>query len=191
MSTGKIILATVLSLLVVIGLTVAWVVGIKFDAGRFENQITASNQNLENVHSSVNKILKSSGITVKNFGEVKIKAIDAAVKRYADKPQLMMQWVQENPQQIDSKLWENFQKQIEVQYTKFEMEQKDKISKSQAYKDFLDNSVKGQVAQLVWSYPRPETLKIMNQVIMTGETKTTFETGKDESIDPFADQPSK
>jgi hypothetical protein len=185
MSAGKIALAVVLSLIVVVGISIAWVVGIKFEAGRFENQITASNQNLQNVHSSVNKILKSSGITVKNFGETKIKAIEAAVQRYADKPQLMMQWVQENPQQIDSKIWEKFQDQIEVQYTKFEMEQKDKISKSQAYKDFLDNSVRGQVAQMVWSYPKPETQKIMDQVIMTGETKGTFETGIDESVDPF------
>ena len=114
----KIILGLFLGFILTIGLTIGWIVSIKFQAGTFENTIVASNQNLQNIHSSVNKILTSSGITVKNFGETKIKAIESAVQRYADKPQLMMQWIQENPQQIDSKLWENFQKQIEVQYTK-------------------------------------------------------------------------
>ena len=178
----KIILGLFISFIVVIGLSIAWLVSIKFQAGTFENQITATNQNLQNVHSSVNKILTSSGITVKNFGETKIKAIKESIARYADKTQLMMQFVQENPQQIDSKLWENFQKQIEVQYTKFEMEQKLKISKSQEYKNFLDNTVRGNVANVVWSYPRAETLAIMNQVIITEDSKETFETGIDKPI---------
>ena len=182
----KIILGLFLGFILTIGLTIGWIVSIKFQAGTFENTIVASNQNLQNVHSSVNKILTSSGITVKNFGETKIKAIESAVQRYADKPQLMMQWIQENPQQIDSKLWENFQKQIEVQYTKFEMSQTLKISKTQEYKNFLDNTVRGNVAQLVWSYPRAETLAIMNQVIMTGDSKETFETGIDKSVDVFS-----
>lgn len=184
----KIILGLMIGFIITIGLTIAWVVSIKFAAGTFENQIVASNQNLQNIHSSVNKILTSSGITVKNFGETKIKAIKESIARYADKPQLMMQFVQENPQQIDSKLWENFQKQIEVQYTKFEMEQKSKISKTQEYKNFLDNTIRGNVAQLVWSYPRAETLAIMNQVIMTGDSKETFETGIDKAVDVFSDK---
>ena len=177
----KIILGLFLGFVLAIGLTIGWLFSIKFQAGTYENQITASNQNLQNVHSSVNKILQSSGITVKNFGETKIKAIKESIVRYADKPQLMMAFIQENPQQIDSKLWENFQKQIEVQYTKFEMSQTDKISKSQEYKNFLDNTLRGNVANVVWSYPRTETLAIMNQVIKTEETTETFENGVDRS----------
>lgn len=181
----------VLTLFVVFGGLVGYVISAKFTAAGFENDITYSNKNLENVHSSVNKILQASGITVKNFGETKIKAIEAAVQRYADKPQLMMQWVQENPQQIDSKIWEKFQDQIEAQYTKFEMEQKTKISKSQAYQNYLDTTVKGFVSQVVWSYPKPETKKIMEQVISTEGSKTTFETGVDTTVDPFAEKSEK
>lgn len=181
----KIILGLMIGFIITIGLTIAWIVSIKFTAGTFENQIVASNQNLQNIHSSVNKILTSSGITVKNFGETKIKAIKESIAKYADKPQLMMMWIKENDQQIDSKLWENFQKQIEVQYTKFEMSQTLKISKTQEYKNFLDNTVRGNVAQIVWSYPKEETLKIMNQVIMTEDSKEAFETGIDKPIDVF------
>ena len=179
----KIILGLFIGFIVAIGLSIAFLVSVKFQAGTFENQITATNDNLKNVHSSVNKILTSSGITVKNFGETKIQAIKESIARYADKPQLMLQFVQENPQQIDSKLWENFQKQIEVQYTKFELEQKFKISKTQEYKNFLDNTVRGNIAQVVWSYPRAETIAIMKQVIVTEDTAETFETGVDKAVD--------
>ena len=182
----KIILGLIITFIITIVLAVSWIINIKFQAGTFENQITATNDNLKNVHSSVNKILTSSGITVKNFGETKIQAIKESIARYADKPQLMMQFVQENPQQIDSKMWENFQKQIEVQYTKFEMEQKFKISKTQEYRNFLDNTVRGNIAQIVWSYPRAETLAIMKQVIVTEDTAETFETGIDKAVDVFS-----
>lgn len=185
MKTSHIVLASFLAFFILVGSLVAYIISAKFTAERFENQIQASNQNLENIHSSVNKILQTSGITVKNFGDTKIKAIQEAVQRYADKPQLMMQWVQENPQQIDSKVWEKFQDQVEVQYTKFETEQKDKISKSQAYNDFLDTTIKGTVAGVVWSFPKPETKKIMEQVISTQESKTTFETSVDKPVNPF------
>lgn len=173
----KLFLGSFIILIVTIIFTLVLIFSVKFESEKFENQVEAVNQNLKNVHSAVDKILTSSGITVKNFGETKINAIRESIKRYADKPELMMQWVQENPQQIDSKLWENFQKQIEVQYTKFEMEQKSKISISQAYKDYLETTLRGQVAQIVWSFPRKETLVIMDQVIQTQTTQDTFNTG--------------
>lgn len=180
MSKGtKIVLGLFVSFILIIGISVAWIVNIKFEAQEFENQLEASYQNMQNVYSSVDKILLNSGITVKNFGEIKIKAIQEGIKRYADKPQMMMAWIQENPQQIDSKLWENFQKQIEVQYTKFEMEQKSKISQSQAYNNFLKTTLRGQVAQIVWSYPTAGVTKIMEQVIQTDVTKQSFDTGID------------
>lgn len=173
----KLFLGSFIILIVTIIFTLVLIFSVKFESEKFENQVEAVNQNLKNVHSAVDKILTSSGITVKNFGETKINAIRESIKRYADKPELMMQWVQENPQQIDSKLWENFQKQIEVQYTKFEMEQKSKISISQAYKDYLETTLRGQVAQIVWSFPRKETLAIMDQVIQTQTTQDTFDSG--------------
>jgi hypothetical protein len=97
----------------------------------------------------------------------------------------MLLFIKENPQNIDSKVWEKFQEQAEIQYTKFEMEQKSKISKSQAYQNYLDTTVKGFVSQVVWNYPKENTKKIMEQVISTGESKDTFETGVDKEIDPF------
>lgn len=180
MSAGlKIFISFSVGIVVVLGITISWLFSIKFQATKFENQLDASYKSMQNVYSSVDKILLNSGITVKNFGETKLKAIKIAIERYSDKPDLMMQWVQENPQQIDSKIWENFQSQIEVQYTKFEMEQKAKISISQAYKDFLEASIRGNVARIVWSYPSRDIVSIMEQIIQTDTTKDTFKTGID------------
>lgn len=179
------ILGTLIALVITVVSAIGYVVSAKFTSASYENDIVYSNKNLENIHSSVGKILKTSGITVKNFGDTKIKAIEASVAKYADKPQLMMMWVKENPQNIDSKVWEKFQDQVEVQYTKFEIEQKSKISKSQAYQNYLDTTVKGFVSQVVWDYPKESTKKIMEQVISTEDSKETFETGVDATVDPF------
>lgn len=182
MNTGtKVGLGIFLVLVLIAGLLIGWLFSIKFQSGKYENHLEASYQNMQNVYSSVDKILLNSGITVKNFGETKLKAIQEGIKRYADKPDLMMQWVQENPQQIDSKIWENFQKQIEVQYTKFEMEQKYKISVSQEYKNFLETTLRGNVAQIVWSFPTKEAVKMMEQVIQTENTQDSFATGIDKT----------
>lgn len=180
MSLGiKLFLASFIVMFITLIFLVIFAITVKFQAEKIENQLEASYQNMQNVYSSVEKILISSGITVKNFGETKINAIKEYVKQHANNPELMMKWVQENPQQIDSKIWENFQKQIEIQYTKFEMEQKNKISISQAYKDFLETSIKGQVAQIIWSFPSKEAQKMMEQVIQTENTKDVFSTGID------------
>lgn len=164
---------------------VGYVISAKFTAEKHEKGVIYASKNMQNIHSSVGKIVKTSGLTVKNFGETKMKAIETAIGRYADKPNLMMMWIKENPQQIDSKIWEKFQDQMEKQYTRFDNEQTSKISKAQAYDTFLNTTYKGMVATVVWSYPKAETKKLMDQVIQTGETKTTFETGIDHAVEVF------
>lgn len=186
MSTGaKIALAVVGFFVIATVSIVGYVVSAKFTAEKHEQSIIYSSKEMQNVHSSVGKIVKTSGLTVKNFGETKIAAINAKIKQYADKPQMMMMWVKENPQNIDSRVWEKFQDSMEKQYTRFDSAQKDKISRSQAYSTFLTTTYKGAVASMVWSYPKESTKKLMDQVIQTEETKTTFETGIDKAVDVF------
>ncbi len=178
MSTGlKVGIAGVLGFIAMSVMLVIFIVTVKFQAEKFENQLEASYQNMQNVYANVDKTLTSSGLTVSNYGETVINAIKEGIKRYEGQPNLMMQWVQENNQQIDSSVWKEFQKQIESLNKSFEMEQKSKISISQAYKDFLETTFKGQIAQIIWSFPSKEAIKMMNQVIQTQDTKDSFETG--------------
>jgi primosomal protein N' len=186
MSTGtKVFLGIFIFLIISAISIVGYVVSAKFTAEKHEKGIIYSSKNMQNVHSSVRKIVKTSGLTVKNFGDTKIKAINAKIQQYADKPKMMMMWVKENPQQIDSKVWEKFQDQMEKQYTRFDTEQKMKIARSQAYDTYLSSSLKGFVASEFWSYPTMETKALMEQVIQTEETKDTFETGIDKAVEVF------
>ena len=105
----KVLVGLLISFIVVLLLVAGWAISIKFQAQKFENNLGAVNQNLQNVYSSVDKILYNSGITVKNFGETKIKAIQESIKRYADKPELMMQWVQDYGKISKNKLKSNIQ----------------------------------------------------------------------------------
>ena len=184
MSRGaKIGIGAVIAIVVLLVSLVGYIVSAKFTAQKHENGIVAIDKNMQNVHSSVNKILTTSGLTVKNFGNTKINAIKESIKKYSDKPKMMMMWVKENPQNITSKVWEKFQDQVEKQYTKFEMEQKMKISMVQAYNDYLTTTVKGSLfSSGLWDYPKADTKKIMDRVIKTQDTADTWETGIDKPV---------
>lgn len=186
MSTGTKIALAIVGFIVIGAISiVGYIMSAKFTSEKHEQSIVYSSKEMQNVHSSVGKIVKTSGLTVKNFGETKINAINAKIKQYADKPKMMMMWVKENPQNIDSKVWEKFQDSMEKQYTRFDTAQKDKISRSQAYDTFLTTTYKGMVASAVWSYPKESTRKLMEQVIQTAETQETFETGIDKAVAVF------
>lgn len=186
MSTGmKILIGLVVLFFVGLIGSGMWIMSARFTAEGHEKGIIYADKNMQSVHSRVQKILETSGLTVKNFGETKIAAINAGIKRYEDKPQMMMMWIKENPQNIDSKVWEKFQDSVEKQYTDFDNEQKAQKSKSQAYDEWLTTTYRGGAAMIVWNYPRPETRVIMDRVIQTQDTKKTFETGIDQAVKVF------
>jgi C4-dicarboxylate transporter len=91
MSLGvKLFLASFIVMFITLIFLVIFAITVKFQAEKIENQLEASYQNMQNVYSSVEKILTSSGITVKNFGETKINAIKEYVKQHANNPELNM-----------------------------------------------------------------------------------------------------
>ena len=57
----KIILGLFLGFILTIGLTIGWIVSIKFQAGTFENTIVASNQNLQ---KNINSYQSYSGLSL-------------------------------------------------------------------------------------------------------------------------------
>jgi uncharacterized pyridoxal phosphate-containing UPF0001 family protein len=134
----------------------------------------------------MNKIMKASGLTVQNFGETKIKAIQAKVAQYADKPQMMMMWIKENPEQIDSKIWEKFMDLYEKDTVNIQNAQTSKLSKAQAYQTWLGSTGKGFIAGVVFNYPTAEVKKTMELVISTESTKEAWKTGNDTEVEvPF------
>jgi hypothetical protein len=141
---------------------------------------------MQNVHATMKNALKMQGFTVKNYTESDLKKIEIAVGRYADKPNLMVQWAKEQGNQLSPKLHSKFMDAIEKFYAKWEVSQKSKISVAQEYRTFISASVKGTIASAVFNYPTEKATKIMDRIISSKETKKTWETGMDEVTDPFA-----
>ena len=96
-----------------------------------------------------------------------------------------MKWVQEAKSQMSDKAHLTFMNTIEKVYAKKEARQLSKISVAQEYRTFINASIKGTVASVVFSYPREKATKIMDRVISTKGTKTTWETGEDTVINPL------
>lgn len=163
----------------------AYIMGAKFAAATFETSILAQNENMKNVHSAGNNSLKMQSFALKNYSELDLKKVDALVKKYDGKPQLLMMAVRENTQGLNPQLHRDFMDAIQKYYAKWEVAQKTKISVTQEYRTYLDASIKGSIASGVFNYPTEKISKIMDEIIMSDETKTTFETGRDNVSDPF------
>jgi len=183
--TAKVVLGVVVSLAVVIGLVVGYFVSAKFTAETWDADTLARYEQMENVHGAMTNALKMQGFTVKNYGKTFIDTIDAGVKRYADKPQLMMQWVQEQKGVFPPDVHLKFMGSVERFYVKWEISQKNKISMVQEYRKFLNASVKGYIAKSFFDFPSKKMEGIMNQVISSAESKEAFKTGLMVAEDPF------
>lgn len=188
MSTGlKIVLAIVMTLIILVGAPIAYVVSAKFTAAKYENAVVAQDENMQNVHSAMKNALKLEGFTVKNYTQSDIHKMEVAIQRYANKPNLMMQWAQESNNGLSPALHEKFMNSIEKFYAKWEATQKSKISVVQEYRDFLSSSVKGAIASGLFNYPTAKAKTIMDRIISSKETKQTWATGEDTVSDPFKD----
>lgn len=186
MSTGiKVTIGVVLMMFLVVGGSVMYVLGAKFTAERYEQSIYAQDENMQNVHASMKNSLKLQGLTVKNYTESDIKKMEVAIKRYADKPNLMMQWAQESNNGLSPALHEKFMVAVEKFYAKWEVTQKSKISVAQEYRTFLKASIKGTVAGVIFNYPTDKVQTIMDRIISSAETKATWDTGEDVVDDVF------
>lgn len=187
MSTGvKIALGSVLFIVTMLIGTVMYVMGAKFAAETYEQSIFAQDEQMQNVHGVMKNALKMQGFTVNNYSKTHIDAINAAVDRYADKPNLMMQFVKESQSTMPTELHTKFMDSVEKFYAKWEASQTSKISVAQEYRTFINASVKGTVAKVIFSYPSEKATKIMDRIISSKESKETWKTGEDVVEDPFS-----
>lgn len=161
------------------------VITSKFKAEKLEQAIIAQDENMQNVHGSMTNILKTQGFTVKNYTESDIKKLEVAIKRYEGKPNMLMQWVQESGNSLDPQLHSKFMTAVEKNYKNWEMVQKNKISVTQEYRQYLNASVKGMIASSFFGYPTSEVETIMDRIISTDNTKETWATGSMKAENPF------
>lgn len=188
MSNGaKITLGVVLFFLVLIGGTVGYVMSSKFTANKFENSLFAENENMRNVHSSGQNSLKMQSFAVKNYTKADLEKVEALVKKFDGKPNLLMMAVKENNQGLSPELHKEFMDAIQKYYVKWEVVQKSKISVTQEYRNYLNTTMKGSLASGMFNYPTKKANDIMEQVISSKETEKAFATGVDVATDLFKD----
>lgn len=161
-----------------------YIVSANFAAKGMEVDIISSNEVMQNVHSSGQNSLKMQSSALKNYTKSDLAKVNALIKKYEGKPKLLMMAVTENSQGLDPKLHSEFMDAIQKYYTKWERAQNNKIYITQEYRKFLGTSFKGAIAEAM-SYPTADVKKIMDTMIISKDTKKTFETGEDEAMELF------
>lgn len=181
----KLALGIVLGSLLMVGSVVGYIVSAKFAGEKYEQSIFAQDESMQNTWAMTQQQLQMGGVTVKNYGETFIKSLEANAKRYENDKGSMMKWVQEAAGAMSPDLHKQLMISIEKVYTKKEAVQLSKISKVQEYRTWRTSTIKGTVGSLVWNFPSEKALKIENRIISTKETKQTWETGEDQTVNLF------
>lgn len=162
-----------------------YLLSAKFAAAKFETTIVASHEKMQNTYSSGQNSLQMLASTVKNYTASDLEKVKVLIQKYDGKPQMLMMAVKENGQGLNPQLHRDFMDAIEKYAAKWETVQQSKISITQEYRQFLDASIKGSVASSIFGYPNKKALDIMDTMIISSQTKSTFASGVDDVKDPF------
>lgn len=186
MSKGtKILLAAFLSFVLIIGGSIGYVVSAKFTGEKFEQAIFAQDETMQNTWAQTGNMLKMNGITLKHYTEHDLKKIELAMKRYADKPQLMMIWAKEQGNTLTPELHQRLMTTVEKVAAQKIAKQDAKISMVQEYRTWRTSTMKGTVGTMFFNFPSEKAKKIEDRIITSKETKQTWETGEDNSAEDF------
>lgn len=162
----------------------------KVTAGKMENGIIAIYDDMQNVYAnSIVQILEGKGKVTQQYKSDLLEIVKANMLRYENDQNLMFKAVSESANlTLTPELYKDLSKSIEVGYKTFESSQRTKIDRVRAYKDYLDNSLKGLFAKSLFNYPSDKAKYLMEKLISNKETQKTFETGEMDRIDMFGEK---
>ena len=163
-------------------------IGFRQNCVSFENNIAAQDREMQNVDTEVNNSLRTQGLSAKEYGKLCIEAIQAAnTGRYgADGSRAMMQWIKEQNPTIDAGIFKRIMVAAEAGYAKFAAAQRHKIDLDREYKNLVERKQQIPIVGSIWTagFPR-KSWEEFERVIVSGDTKKTWETGIKEAVDPF------
>ncbi|ATS94044.1 major capsid protein [Pectobacterium phage DU_PP_V] len=173
-----IVLAGLFALALVIGGTLfASYVSATNEGARFENQIVLLNQDSENKLSTYTVKIQEM-IQVPEMYQNDLKEVIKATfeGRYGSGgSKAVMQWIQENNLQFDSKLFVNLQTVIEAGRDEFRIAQTLKLQECRNYRTNLDYFWKGYWLKFA-GFPK-KNLDTLCQVISDSRTQEIFNSG--------------
>ena len=171
-------LMVLLVLVVLVGAIVVWGISIYNGLIRFENQIEAVDQDMQNVHASIFQQMKQQGVAVEEYGQMVIEAIDTAISgRYGDGgSKAAFQWLQEQNPTISPEIMGKLQASIEAGYNKFEATQRTKLDVVREYKNATQVFPESRVARL-FGFPR-KSWDELGRIVTSSQTKQDFGSGE-------------
>ncbi len=179
----KVFLAISATIVIIVLATVIGIYNIVKTCNENEVQIEAYWQEMQNVNAGLVNKIKSSGKITANYKNSMIEMLDTYMKKYSNDSNLVMKWANEAQTLYpDASMWKDLMKLIESEYTSFQISQKDKIDVVRNYKRYLADPIHSMVAS-AFGKPSEKAKKIMDMVITTKETQSTFETGIMETVD--------
>jgi len=159
-------------------------------AGKKQNGIIAIYEDMQNVYAnSIIETLEQKGMILSKHKDDVLEVIDKNMIRYQNDQNLLFKAVSEAAGiTVSPELYLDMSRSVESGYRAFESTQRSKIDRVRNFKDFLDYSIQGKVAQLVGTFPSEKAKFIMDQLIINKGTKNTFKTGEMERPKLFKDQ---
>ena len=101
--------------------------------------------------------------------------------RYADKPQLLMQWVQEKNPQFDPSMFQSLMRQISIEREGFLQEQNKLIELNQQHLLFI-NPVNQPTS---WFLNATQQTPVGIMIVTSTKTEEVMKTGKDDDVQLF------
>ena len=177
----RFILFTVLILIVLLA-GMAYVVPVRNDFVRAENQLKAVVSDTENVHASFTNGLRTQGLAVDKYGDMVVKAVTVTYGEGGSRAAILL--LQKQYPDIDASVISKLQVVIEAGYARFEQVQRSKIDSVRVYRNKLEAFPENIVAW-IFGFPRVD-LSRLEEIVTSAGTKKAFKTGEMEAVDPFA-----
>lgn len=186
--SSLIILLVMLGFIVVtVGLVIIYSIGVRDNFVRLENSITSNYEDSKNVHSNyVLKIQEMAQVPKMATEQLQVLIRESIQGRYGeDGSKAVFQFIKEQNPTVAPELYTNIQKEIAGGRSDFENKIRIVIDNKRVAYNMLDQSVSGMALSFM-GMPRKNIgyngQKDDYPVIMSNQSKTTFETGIDEGV---------
>lgn len=156
-------------------------IGFSNDANGYEVDIPAQYKQMQNIYDNGYKQVLETADVANNYTD-KFKDIwqGMLTDRYGKNgSQAVFQFIKEANPNIDTKLFERVQEQVETFHSNFSASQTEIIAKKQAYGRFLATNTDSRLYNVFFHYPHikcgvPDGSADDYQIVTSGKTQTDF-----------------
>jgi len=182
MSTGmRILLGLIVALVLIVGSTFAYIIGVKNAFVFHENGIDAQyEQNQNTLATYTNKVLEVIQVPKMAKEHIKDVATTYMQGRYGKEgSNALFQMISEQNPNVDPVLYRQIQQVMEAGRNSFEMNQKVLIDKCRVYKTYYQSIPESLIAAF-FGYPKYDANKC--KPVITDDTAKSFETKRNAPI---------